>query len=61
MAALAERLRGRALAGLVAADRYHHLRTEIQARLDAGGTVVCVERRPGRRPLTGTNPDGDHW
>ncbi|KOT62932.1 MULTISPECIES: dTMP kinase [Streptomyces] len=37
----ADHIRGRALACLVAADRYHHLGTEIQPRLAAGATVVC--------------------
>ncbi|GCD44587.1 dTMP kinase [Streptomyces paromomycinus] len=37
----ADRIRGRALACLVAADRYHHLHTEIQPHLAAGDIVVC--------------------
>ncbi|WP_030662594.1 dTMP kinase [Streptomyces rimosus] len=36
-----DQIHGRALACLVAADRYHHLHTEIQPRLAAGDTVVC--------------------
>jgi len=38
---LAEEVRGTALALLVAADRHHHLDTEIRPRLAAGHTVVC--------------------
>lgn len=37
----AETITGRALACLVAADRHHHLATEIRPRLQAGDTVVC--------------------
>lgn len=37
----ADQIHGHALACLVAADRYEHLRTEIQPRLDRGDTVVC--------------------
>ncbi|MFE7114715.1 dTMP kinase [Streptomyces sp. NPDC057654] len=37
----ADHIHGRALACLVAADRYHHLHTEIQPHLAAGDTVVC--------------------
>jgi dTMP kinase len=37
----ADHIRGRALACLVAADRYDHIRTEIQPRLDAGDVVIC--------------------
>ena len=33
--------RGHALACLVAADRYHHLRTDIRPRKAAGDVVVC--------------------
>jgi dTMP kinase len=32
---------GHALACLVAADRYHHLETEIQPALEAGKVVIC--------------------
>lgn len=32
---------GHALACLVAADRYHHLATEIRPHLDAGHLVIC--------------------
>jgi dTMP kinase len=32
---------GHALACLVAADRYHHLATEIRPHLDAGYVVIC--------------------
>ncbi|MFF0723758.1 dTMP kinase [Streptomyces sp. NPDC004134] len=37
----ADHIHGHALACLVAADRYHHIRTEIQPHLDAGDTVLC--------------------
>ncbi|NGO70533.1 dTMP kinase [Streptomyces boncukensis] len=37
----ADHIHGHALACLVAADRYHHISTEIQPHLDAGDTVVC--------------------
>ncbi|MFC5720388.1 dTMP kinase [Streptomyces gamaensis] len=37
----ADRIHGHALACLVAADRYEHLRTEIRPRLDHGDTVLC--------------------
>ncbi|MGW7572627.1 dTMP kinase [Streptomyces sp. NPDC054765] len=37
----ADHIHGRALACLVAADRYDHIRNEIQPHLDAGDTVVC--------------------
>ncbi|WP_431980091.1 dTMP kinase [Streptomyces qinglanensis] len=37
----ADQISGHALACLVAADRYDHIRTGIQPRLDAGDTVVC--------------------
>lgn len=37
----ADHLHGHALACLVAADRYEHIRTEIQPRLDAGDTIIC--------------------
>lgn len=37
----ADHIQGRALACLVAADRYHHISTEIRPRLDAGDTVIC--------------------
>lgn len=33
--------RGHALACLVAADRYHHLETEIRPALEAGKLVIC--------------------
>ncbi|MFB9929212.1 dTMP kinase [Amycolatopsis halotolerans] len=36
-----ETYRGRALACLVAADRYQHLETEVRPHLDAGFIVVC--------------------
>ncbi|MFE3205569.1 dTMP kinase [Embleya sp. NPDC059237] len=38
---LAQEVRGTALALLVAADRHHHLDTEIRPHLAAGHTVVC--------------------
>ncbi|MFE3230355.1 dTMP kinase, partial [Nocardia sp. NPDC059228] len=34
-------IHGRALACLVAADRYEHIEHEIEPRLSAGDTVVC--------------------
>lgn len=37
----ADHIHGHALACLVAADRYEHIRTEIQPRLDAGDIVLC--------------------
>lgn len=37
----ADHIKGRALACLVSADRYHHILTEIQPSLEAGDTVVC--------------------
>ncbi|MEV6674471.1 dTMP kinase [Streptomyces sp. NPDC051162] len=37
----ADQIHGRALACLVAADRYDHINTEIQPHLDRGETVVC--------------------
>src|SRR5947207_15026327 len=37
---LTETVTGRALACLYAADRYHHLETEIQPHLDKGQTVI---------------------
>ncbi|MFI1966902.1 dTMP kinase [Streptomyces pathocidini] len=37
----ADHIHGRALACLVAADRYDHIRNEIQPHLDAGDIVVC--------------------
>lgn len=38
---LVNEVTGHALACLVAADRYHHLATEIRPRLAAGHVVVC--------------------
>ncbi|WP_436786457.1 dTMP kinase [Yinghuangia sp. YIM S10712] len=38
---LADRVHGRALACLVAADRHHHLDSEIRPHLAAGHVVVC--------------------
>lgn len=43
---LADTVRGRALACLVAADRHHHLDTEIRPHLAAGHTVVCDRYLP---------------
>src|SRR5437762_7736166 len=37
---LTETITGRALACLYAADRYHHLETEIRSRLEQGYTVI---------------------
>ncbi|MHA4814481.1 dTMP kinase [Streptomyces aculeolatus] len=37
----ADHIHAYALACLVAADRYHHIRTEIRPHLDAGDTVLC--------------------
>ncbi|NGO71463.1 dTMP kinase [Streptomyces boncukensis] len=37
----ADHIRGHALACLVAADRYHHIETEIRPRLDAAQDVLC--------------------
>ncbi|GAA1910901.1 dTMP kinase [Streptantibioticus ferralitis] len=37
----ADQIQGRALACLVAADRYEHIRSEIQPHLDGGETVMC--------------------
>jgi dTMP kinase len=39
--ALANEVRGKALALLVAADRHHHLATEVQPRLATGHLVIC--------------------
>lgn len=36
-----DRYRGRALACLIAADRYHHVETEIRPRLQRGEIVLC--------------------
>lgn len=43
---LANQVRGAALALLVAADRHHHLDTEIRPHLAAGRTVVCDRYLP---------------
>ncbi|MBY8886611.1 dTMP kinase [Streptomyces sp. PTM05] len=37
----ADQIKGHALACLVAADRYEHIRDEIRPQLDRGNTVVC--------------------
>ncbi|MEV7678812.1 dTMP kinase [Streptomyces sp. NPDC088341] len=37
----ADHIRGRALACLVAANRYEHIDVELEPRLEAGETVVC--------------------
>ena len=37
----ADHIHGHALACLVAADRYHHISTEIRPHRDAGDTVLC--------------------
>jgi dTMP kinase len=42
---------GHALACLVAADRYHHLQTEIQPALDAGKVVICDRYVPSSYAL----------
>ena len=46
---LVNQVTGHALACLVAADRYHHLATDIRPGLAAGHIVVC-DRRPGLDP-----------
>lgn len=42
---------GHALACLVAADRYHHLETEIQPALEAGKVVICDRYMPSSYAL----------
>jgi dTMP kinase len=42
---------GHALACLVAADRYHHLQTEIRPALDAGEVVICDRYVPSSYAL----------
>lgn len=49
-----------ALACLVAADRYHHIETEIQPALAAGSVVVCDRYIPSShvlQVLDGVDPD----
>ncbi|MFJ6212454.1 dTMP kinase [Streptomyces sp. NPDC092296] len=57
---LANDVRGTALALLVAADRNHHLATEIRPRLTTGHTVVCDRYLPSSlvlQRLDGVPPD----
>lgn len=46
-----EIFRGHALACLVAADRYHHLETEIRPALEAGKVVICDRYVPSSYAL----------
>jgi dTMP kinase len=55
-----ETFHGYALACLVAADRYHHLESEIRPALTAGKIVICDRYVPSSfalQVIDGVNPD----